>query len=168
MIVPQSGSSRVVRICKARGRFGYRDALAFVARSRRQTFARVGLRDLGRVTATALNQTTRATEEISTQIASSQAATQQAIEAIRAIGVRIGEMDQIALAIRTSISQQGGATEQIARSMATAAAGTQEVSHAIGNVARAASGAGGAASKLKSVAMSLESQSGQLRAEVDS
>lgn len=113
------------------------------------------------------NQTARATEEISAQIAASQAATQQTVEAIRAIGLRIGEMDQIALAIRTAISQQGGATEQIARSMATAAVGTQEVSHSIGNVARAASDADSAANKLKSVAVSLESQSGQLRAEVD-
>ena len=114
------------------------------------------------------NQTARATEEISAQISSSQAATQQTVDAIRAIGLRIAEMDQIALAIRTAISQQGGATEQIARSMASADTGTQEVSYSIGNVARASADADTAASQLKTVASGLSTQTTQLRDEVDS
>ena len=113
------------------------------------------------------NQTARATEEISIQIATSQTATMQTVEAIRAIGVRIGEMDQIALAIRSAVSQQGGATEQIARSMAAAATGAQEVNHSISNVSRAASDVDVAATDLKTVATELSSQSEQLRSEVD-
>ncbi len=113
------------------------------------------------------NQTARATEEISAQISSSQAATQQTVDAIRAIGVRIAEMDQIALAIRSAVSQQSGATEQIARSMASAATGTQEVSYSIGNVARASADADTAASQLKTVASGLSTQTTQLREEVD-
>jgi methyl-accepting chemotaxis protein len=113
------------------------------------------------------NQTARATEEISQQISSSQTATVQTVEAIRAISARIAEMDQIALAIRTAVGQQGGATEQIARSMATAASGSQEVSQAIGNVSKAASDADAAATSLKSVASILADQSEDLRTEVD-
>jgi methyl-accepting chemotaxis protein len=113
------------------------------------------------------NQTARATEEISSQISSSQTATGQTVEAIRAISARIAEMDQIALAIRTAVGQQGGATEQIARSMASAASGSQEVSQAIGNVSKAASDADSAAASLKSVAAVLADQSEDLRTEVD-
>ena len=113
------------------------------------------------------NQTARATEEISAQISSSQTATSETVEAIRAISARIAEMDQIALAIRTAVGQQGGATEQIARSMATAATGSQEVSQSVGNVSRAASDADTAASSLKSVASVLADQSEDLRAEVE-
>ncbi|MEQ1755389.1 MAG: methyl-accepting chemotaxis protein [Micropepsaceae bacterium] len=113
------------------------------------------------------NQTARATEEISAQITSSQAATIQTVEAIRAIGSRISEMDQIALAIRSAVGQQGSATEQIARSMSAAASGSQEVNQAIGNVARAASEANTAATALKSVATMLSGHSEDLRTEVD-
>lgn len=113
------------------------------------------------------NQTARATEEISAQISSSQAATMQTVEAIRAIGSRISEMDQIALAIRSAVGQQGSATEQIAKSMAAAASGSQEVSQAIGNVAKAATEANTAATSLKSTATMLAGHSDDLRTEVD-
>lgn len=113
------------------------------------------------------NQTARATEEISSQISSSQAATMQTVDAIRAISARISEMDQIALAIRTAVGQQGSATEQIARSMATAASGTQEVSQSVGNVARAASDADNAASELRKVSTVLTENSESLRREID-
>jgi methyl-accepting chemotaxis protein len=113
------------------------------------------------------NQTARATEEISAQISSSQAATMQTVDAIRAISNRISEMDQIALAIRTAVGQQGSATEQIARSMATAASGTQEVSQSVGNVARAASDADTAATELRKVSTVLADNSDNLRREID-
>jgi methyl-accepting chemotaxis protein len=113
------------------------------------------------------NQTARATEEISAQISSSQAATMQTVGAIRAISNRISEMDQIALAIRTAVGQQGSATEQIARSMATAASGTQEVSQSVGNVARAASDADNAATELRKVSTVLADNSDNLRREID-
>jgi methyl-accepting chemotaxis protein len=113
------------------------------------------------------NQTARATEEISAQISSSQAATMQTVGAIRAISNRISEMDQIALAIRTAVGQQGSATEQIARSMATAASGTQKVSQSVGNVARAASDADNAATELRKVSTVLADNSDNLRREID-
>ena len=113
------------------------------------------------------NQTARATEEISAQISSSQAATMQTVNAIRAISNRISEMDQIALAIRTAVGEQGSATEQIARSMATAASGTQEVSQSVGNVARAASDADNAATELRKVSTVLADNSDNLRREID-
>jgi methyl-accepting chemotaxis protein len=113
------------------------------------------------------NQTARATEEIAAQISSSQAATVQTVEAIRAIGARIGEMDQIAVAIRAAVGEQGHATQQIARSMVAAANGTQDVSQSISRVAHAASDTDAAASGLIRVARQLAENSEGLRTEID-
>lgn len=113
------------------------------------------------------NQTARATEEISAQIASSQAATMQTVDAIRAIGARISEMDQIAVAIRAAVSEQGSATQQIARSMVAAATGTQEVSQSISRVADAAADTDSAAAGLSRVAGQLADNSEGLRNEID-
>jgi methyl-accepting chemotaxis protein len=113
------------------------------------------------------NQTARATEEISAQIASSQAATMQTVDAIRAIGTRIAEMDQIAVAIRAAVGEQGSATQQIARSMVAAATGTQEVSQSISRVAHAAADTDAAAAGLIRVAGQLAENSEGLRNEID-
>jgi methyl-accepting chemotaxis protein len=113
------------------------------------------------------NQTARATEEISAQISSSQAATMQTVEAIRAIGARIAEMDQIAVAIRAAVGEQGSATQQIARSMVAAATGTQEVSQSISRVAEAATDTDAAANGLTRVAGQLAENSEGLRNEID-
>jgi methyl-accepting chemotaxis protein len=113
------------------------------------------------------NQTASATEEIAAQIASSQAATVQTVEAIRAIGARIAEMDQIAVAIRAAVGEQGSATQQIARSMVAAATGTQDVSQSIARVAHAASDTDAAASGLIRVAGQLAENSEGLRNEID-
>jgi methyl-accepting chemotaxis protein len=113
------------------------------------------------------NQTARATEEIATQIAASQTVTEKAVDAIRAIGTRIGEMDQIAAAIRVAVEEQGSATREIAESIAQAASGSAQVNQAIGNVSQAAGETGDAAVKLQSASSTLSDQAARLRREVD-
>lgn len=113
------------------------------------------------------NQTAQATEEISAQISSSQAATMQTVSAIRAISNRIAELDHIAVAIRTAVGEQGSATQQIARSMAQAAAGTQAVAQSVDNVARAASDADTAADDLSKLSTRLTGDAESLRTEID-
>jgi methyl-accepting chemotaxis protein len=113
------------------------------------------------------NQTARATEEIATQIAASQTVTHKAVEAIRAIGTRIGEMDQIASAIRYAVEEQGQATREIAHSIAQAASGSAQVNQAIGSVSQAAGQTGDAASRLQVASGTLSEQSTRLRREVD-
>ena len=113
------------------------------------------------------NQTARATEDIGKQIAGSQTATGQAVEAIRAIGARIGEIDQIAAAIRTAVTEQGAATREIALSIAKAASGTANVNHAVGNVARGANETGLAAEGVRQASEALSRQSVDLRAAVN-
>ena len=113
------------------------------------------------------NQTARATEDIGKQITASQTATGEAVEAIRAIGARIGEIDQIATAIRTAVTEQGAATREIAQSIAMAASGTANVNHAVGNVARGASDTGVAADSVRQASETLSKQAVDLRAAVD-
>ncbi|SFK95672.1 methyl-accepting chemotaxis protein [Falsiroseomonas stagni] len=73
-------------------------------------------------------QTARATEEIGRQIAEMQAATGQAVEAIRLIGSTVGRSSEIATSIAAAVEEQGAATQEIARNVAEAARGTNEVS----------------------------------------
>ncbi len=108
-------------------------------------------------------QTAKATEEIGTQIANVQGATQNAVNAITVIGGTIGEMDRISTAIAAAIEQQGAATREIARNVEEAARGTQDVSANIGGVTEAAGSTGAAASQVLTAARALTEQSGELR-----
>lgn len=108
-------------------------------------------------------QTSKATEEIGTQITSVQGATQNAVNAIASIGKTIGEIDQIATTIAAAVEEQGAATQEIARNVEEAAKGTQEVSANIGGVTEAANSTGAVANQVLSSARTLSQQSGEMR-----
>jgi methyl-accepting chemotaxis protein len=113
------------------------------------------------------NQTAKATEEISAQIASIQQVTGEAVSAIGRIGTTIGEINQIATTIASAVDEQGAATQEIARNVQEAASRTQEVSSNIGGVTQAASKTGDAAGVLLDAAGGLAQQSEDLRRHVD-
>jgi|GEM_PF-1597558 len=77
------------------------------------------------------NQTSRATEEISSQIGAVQQQTNMAVEAISAIVGTIQQLDQVSGAIATAVDQQGAATLEITRNIQQAHAGTAEVAENI-------------------------------------
>jgi methyl-accepting chemotaxis protein len=108
-------------------------------------------------------QTSKATDDIRSQITGVQGATQDAVNAIASIGKTIGEIDQISTAIAAAVEQQGAATQEIARNVEEAAKGTQEVSSNIGGVTEAANGTGAVANQVLTSARSLSEQSGALR-----
>jgi methyl-accepting chemotaxis protein len=108
-------------------------------------------------------QTSKATEEIGTQITSVQGATQNAVNAIASIGKTIGEIDQIATTIAAAVEEQGAATQEIARNVEEAAKGTQEVSSNIGGVTEAANSTGAVANQVLSSARTLSKQSSDMR-----
>ena len=108
-------------------------------------------------------QTSKATEEIGTQITSVQGATQNAVNAIASIGKTIGEIDQIATTIAAAVEEQGAATQEIARNVEEAAKGTQEVSSNIGGVTEAANSTGAVANQVLSGARTLSKQSSDMR-----
>jgi methyl-accepting chemotaxis protein len=113
------------------------------------------------------NQTAKATEEISAQVAAMQASTSDAVASIGGITQTIAQMSEITVSISTAIEQQGDATREIARNIQSVAAGSTEISAHIGGVTTAAAATGSAASDVLSNARELDNQSGMLRTAVD-
>ncbi|HYC13780.1 MAG TPA: methyl-accepting chemotaxis protein [Stellaceae bacterium] len=113
------------------------------------------------------NQTSKATEEIGSQIAGMQQATQQVVAAIDTITGTITEINKISATIAAAVEEQDAATQEIARNIQQAAAGTSEVSENIGGVNSAAGETGGAANRVLEAAGALSQQSTHLRTEVD-
>jgi methyl-accepting chemotaxis protein len=113
------------------------------------------------------NQTAKATEEISAQVAAMQTSTSDAVAAISGITQTIAQMSEITVSISTAIEQQGDATREIARNIQQVAAGSSEISAHIGGVTQAASATGTAATDVLTNARELDNQSGMLRSAVD-
>jgi methyl-accepting chemotaxis protein len=113
------------------------------------------------------NQTAKATEEISAQVAAMQASTSDAVQSIGGITETIAQMSEITVSISTAIEQQGDATREIARNIQSVAAGSSEISTHIGGVTTAAAATGAAATDVLSNARELDNQSGMLRSAVD-
>ena len=113
------------------------------------------------------NQTAKATEEISAQVATMQQSTSDAVAAINGITQTISQMSEITNSISTAVDQQGEATREIARNIQSVAAGSSEINSHIGGVTSAAAATGTAASDVLSNARELDNQSGMLRSAVD-
>jgi methyl-accepting chemotaxis protein len=111
-------------------------------------------------------QTAKATGEISQQISGIQAATQESVGAIRAIGDTIGRMSEIASTVAAAVEEQDAATQEISRNVQQAAHGTQQVSSNIADVQRGASETGSASSQVLAAAKSLSGESSRLKREV--
>ncbi|MEJ0072397.1 MAG: HAMP domain-containing methyl-accepting chemotaxis protein [Pseudomonadota bacterium] len=114
------------------------------------------------------NQTSQATGDIAAQIDAIQAATEQAVAAIRSVTSTIAQMNEISAAIATAMEQQGSTTSEITRNAQEAARGTNAVSSSIGNVTRAAGEAGAASAQVLASAGELGKQSETLRTKVGS
>lgn len=73
------------------------------------------------------SQTTKATEEITSQIAEIQCATEDSVKAIQEISNTIGQIDSISNSIAAAVEQQGVATSEISRNTKEAADGNRVV-----------------------------------------
>ena len=113
------------------------------------------------------NQTAKATDDISQQVASIQEATNGAATAIRGVGGTIGEINEIATTIASAIEEQGAATQEIARNVQQAAGGAKDVTSTIEVVAQSAEESGNAAGTMVEAANDLSKQAELLSAEVD-
>jgi methyl-accepting chemotaxis protein len=113
------------------------------------------------------NQTAKATEEITAQVAAMQDATSDAVTAIQSIGGTIGSINEIATTIASAVEEQGAATQEIARNVQEAAQGTGQVSSTIVGVNQAASETGAASSLVLASADELGRQAESLRGDVD-
>ena len=112
-------------------------------------------------------QTSRATEEIATQIAGMQHATNASIAAITAIEHTIREIGNISGAIAAAVTQQGAATNEIARSVETAARRTLETVEQVNLVEAATTDTRASANVVKDVADDLGQVAARIRGQVD-
>ncbi|CAA7612373.1 Methyl-accepting chemotaxis protein [Candidatus Terasakiella magnetica] len=83
---------------------------------------------------TLANQTARATEEITIQIAAIQATTDEAVAAVREITSAITEVEGVSGAVAAAVEEQGAATQEIARNVAQTSDAAHEVAQRIARV----------------------------------
>lgn len=112
-------------------------------------------------------QTGKATADIAAQISAIQAATERSVEAFRAIGGTIDNINEISTTIASAVEEQTAATGEIARNVQQAAVGSQEVSTTVSQVNRAADDTGSAARSLAQATDLLSAQAGRLRHDID-
>jgi methyl-accepting chemotaxis protein len=112
-------------------------------------------------------QTAKATEEISSQIADVQSATQQAVDNVGAIAGIMVDIDSFTAAISAAVSQQNAAANEISQNIGQAAAGTAIVARSIAGTAEATENANRSADLVLATAHSLSDQAAQLRSSVD-
>ncbi|MGE0847352.1 MAG: methyl-accepting chemotaxis protein, partial [Flavobacteriaceae bacterium] len=106
------------------------------------------------------NQTARATEDISAQIAAIQSSTGE-------IARTMAEVDQYTSAIAASVEEQGAATAEISRNAQEAAAGTQDVAQNVAGVTAAAGETQQTAGQVSAATAQLAAQAARLREEID-
>ena len=114
------------------------------------------------------SQTTKATDEIASQIKAMQEATERSAQVITHIAETIDQLSQSSTAIASAVEEQGAATQEIARNVQQAAVGTTEVAGNITQVSQAANVTGSAATSLLSAAGTLSKDGVALKRQVDS
>ncbi|WP_458095858.1 cache domain-containing protein [Roseomonas sp. WA12] len=112
-------------------------------------------------------QTAKATERIDVQIRGIQAATGEAVEAVREVGTAIAQVDEVAHAIAAAVEQQGAATREIAASVQTVSRATDEATGAMREVARITDRAQASSGAVSAAADDLAQVAGSLQSEVD-
>ncbi|WP_315701891.1 MULTISPECIES: methyl-accepting chemotaxis protein [unclassified Bradyrhizobium] len=112
-------------------------------------------------------QTSKATEEIESQIVAIQNETGSTVAAIEKIAAVVNSISGVTGSVATAVAEQSATTREIARSVQQTASGTREVSSSIALVSAAAAETRGSARSLLDSAASLAGQATDLRREVD-
>lgn len=112
-------------------------------------------------------QTAKATEEIETQIAEVQSATQQAVSAIAQITQTMGEVSEYTGSIATAVTEQGSATNEISSNVQEAAQGTQNVAQNMVSISEKVRVTSDSATQVLQSSGEVSAQTGQLRNTVD-
>ncbi len=113
------------------------------------------------------NQTAKATEEISGQIAAIQSATQDSVGAIAAITRTMDEVNSYTGAIAAAVAQQGAATREISQNVQQAADGTATVTANMTGLSGAVEQTAVSADHVVRAASELGGKTEELRREVD-
>jgi len=112
-------------------------------------------------------QTAKATEEIGSQIAEMQQATETSVAAIKEIGATINQISGISATISSAVEAQRVSTQEIAQHIQHATSRSNEVAHSIEDVSRGAGKTEMASARVLDAARTLSSENGRLREEVD-
>ena len=113
------------------------------------------------------NQTGKATDEIASQIEAVQAATQDAVSAIRGIGTTIGQISEIASAIAAAVEEQREATHEIVEKVQQAAQSSGIANSSMAAVSASAEQTGAASKQVEEGMRALSRESEHLTAQVD-
>jgi methyl-accepting chemotaxis protein len=116
---------------------------------------------------TLAGQTAKATGEISSHIVNMQRATEESVNAIKAIGLTIERISEITTSISSAVEEQGTATQNIAQGVQAAAGGTLDVAENIERVARGAGETETTSGQMLRSAQDLSKVSIHLRNEVE-
>jgi len=116
---------------------------------------------------TLANQTAKATQEITTQIAAVQAETDKAVAAIRNIGQTINRVDEATSSIAGAVEEQNAAIQEITRGVQEAARGTREVSDHIRKVSDGTCTSRSAADEVAASALDMVTHNNALSGEID-
>ena len=112
-------------------------------------------------------QTAKATGDIGTQISGMQAATEDSVAAIKAIGETIHRVAAIAATIATAVERQDTATQEISRNAQSAANETGQVVSNIAEANRGIAATGSASAEVLTSAGTLADSSVRLKGEVE-
>ena len=112
-------------------------------------------------------QTAAATQDIGRHIATIQAATGSAVEAMRAVGGAIGRVDGVSSAIAAAVEQQAAATREIAQQVQAVSHQTEAATGSLAEVAAAADGVGATGGAARTAAEDVARVAETLRGEVD-
>jgi len=113
------------------------------------------------------NQTSKATEEISSQISAIQGSTREAVDAIAGITATMEEVDTYTSAIAAAVEQQGAATNEISRNVQNAAEGTTAVSENMGTLSNAVAETNASADMVLSASGDVGQKTRDLRTRID-
>jgi len=115
---------------------------------------------------TLANQTSRATEDISQQVAAIQEATKRSVDDIASISRAISELSSAATSIASAVQEQSTTTRGIAESIHTASGHTARASAEIGSVDEAVTHSVAAVSEITAWTAKLSARANDLEAKV--
>jgi methyl-accepting chemotaxis protein len=114
------------------------------------------------------NQTSKATEEISSQITEIQGATNEAVHAIAGIATTMEQVNEYTNSISVAVDEQGAATFEISQNVTQAADGTQAVAGNMSGLQESVTQTTHSVEQVKQNSTSAAQQADRLRNEVDS
>ena len=113
------------------------------------------------------NQTSKATEEISSQIQGIQGSTQEAVHAIQSIAETMERVNEYTRSISIAVEEQGSATFEISRNVAQAASGTQAVASNMSDLSSSVAETSQSVDQVEQNSLDVARQTSKLREEVD-